>query len=83
MFAQLRGVMLHLACVPANLARFPQQQLVLPLLQLGGEERVYNTMRKRYNWTTFSYNGHELGGVYFKMSRISHKSQVHKSQVAA
>ena len=72
--------LLHLACVPANPARFPQQQLLLPLLQLGGDERVYNTLRKRYNWTTFSYNGHELGGVYYTYLELVTR---HKSQVAS
>ena len=53
---------------------------MLPLLQLGGDERVYNTLRRRYNWTTFSYNGHELGGVYFKYLELvtRHKSTSHK-----
>ena len=77
MFAQLRCVYCILPAFPQILQISSTATCAIPLLQLGGDERVYNTLRKRYNWTTFSYNGHELGGVYFKY----HKFQVHKSQV--
>ena len=66
MFAQLR-------CVYCILPEFPQilqisstATCAIPLLQLGGEERVYNnTLRKRYNWNNVCCRRPRIRGSIF------------------
>ena len=84
MFAQLRCVMLHLACVPANLARFPQQQPVLYYCSNWGERNVSTTHRASATiGTPCAACGRELGRVYVKCLELAtnHKSTSHKPQV--